>query len=198
MASRELWLDAGLRALARDGAGGVTIDKLAAALGLSKGSFYHHFTGIGGFKVALLDHFEAVHTRRFIDAIEGLPTASPRRKIERLLDMVLSEHPSSEQPDLEIATRAWAQQDAEVRAAQERVDRIRMSYLRDLWLALSGDAEEASQMGRLLYILLIGAGHVIPPLPAGELRRLYNLVLRLPLLATKKTRPKLTSTRRIR
>lgn len=167
-----------MKALAQDGAPGVTIDKLSAAVGMSKGSFYHHFGGIDGFKTALLEHFEAVHTTRFIDAVERQAPASPRLKIERLLDLVLAEHPTPEEPDVEIAMRAWAQQDPVVRAAQERVDRIRIAYLRDLWLALTADPDEASRMGQLLYLLLIGGGHVMPPLAAGELRRLYEMVLR--------------------
>lgn len=179
MPTRERWLDDGLEALAEEGAPGVTIDKLSARVGLSKGSFYHHFTGMPGFTIALMAHFEAEHTTRFIEAVEGETSASPRAKLEKLIAMVLREQPLAGAPDVEVALRAWAQQDPVVRAAQHRVDRIRIGYLRDLWLALSGDAGEASRMGRLLYLMLIGAGHVIPPLPARELRQLYDLVLRL-------------------
>lgn len=179
MAGKERWLNEGLVALAEGGAPGVTIDKLSARVGLSKGSFYHHFTGMPGFISALMAHFEAEHTTRFIEAVEGEAAASPRAKLEKLIAMVLREQPAAGTPDVEVAIRAWAQQDPVVRAAQQRVDRIRIGYLRDLWLALSGDAGEASRMGRLLYLILIGASHVIPPLPANELRRLYDLVLRL-------------------
>lgn len=198
MAGKELWLEAGLRALADAGAPGVTIDRLSATLKLSKGSFYHHFGGMGGFKAALLEHFEAVHTTRFIDAVERHVSASPRTKFERLLDMVLREHPKPNEPDVEIAMRAWAQQDLAVHAAQERVDRIRIGYLRGLWQALSGDDKDALPMGQLLYVLLIGAGHVIPPLPADELRRLYELVLRLAPASETSVRVKPASARRNR
>ncbi len=192
MAGRERWLDEGLKALAEEGAPGVTIDKLSARVGLSKGSFYHHFIGMRGFTTALMAHFEAEHTTRFIEAVEGEEAegaASPRAKIEKLLAMVLREQPLAGVPDVEVAMRAWAQQDPDVRAAQHRVDQIRIAYLRDLWLALSGDAGDASQMGQLLYVILIGAGHVIPPLPPNDLRQLYDLALRLAPADTPSARP---------
>lgn len=198
MAGRELWLDEGLKALAEDGAPGVTIEKLSARVGLSKGSFYHHFTGMPGFKTALMAHFEVEHTTRFIDAVEGEGAASPREKIEELIAMVLSEQPLAGAPDVEVAMRAWAQQDPDVRAAQHRVDQIRIGYIRDLWLALSGDAGDASRMGQLLYLMLIGAGYVIPPLPANELRQLYDLVLRLAPTDNRSARPQPTKPRRNR
>ena len=41
--SRQEWIDAGLKAMARDGVDAVRIERLAAALKVTKGSFYWHF-----------------------------------------------------------------------------------------------------------------------------------------------------------
>ena len=57
--------------LAAEGAAGVRIDRIAARLGLSKGSFHHHFAGADGYKRDLLAHYEALS----VDAVES---ASPR------------------------------------------------------------------------------------------------------------------------
>lgn len=192
MGSKGRWLDEGLKAVAEEGPPGVTIEKLSARVGLGKGSFYHHFSGMPGFTADLMAHFEVEHTSRFIDAVEAEAAASPRAKLEKLIAMVLHEQPVAGAPDVEVAIRAWAQQDPVVRAAQRRVDQIRIGYLRDLWLALSGDPGEASPMGRLLYLMLIGAGHVIPPLPANQLRQLYDLVLRLAPTDLRGARPHLS------
>ncbi len=178
VASRRNWLDAGLAILAEHGAPGLTIERLSAKMALSKGSFYHHFKGIGGFTAALLAHFEAVYTTRYINAVEQQASASPVAKLELLLDMVLNEYQG---PGLEIAMRAWALQDSAVREVQQRVDQTRIDYLRSVWQLLTGDCEEASQMGHLLYVVLIGAGHIIPAIPPDELRHLYNRILRLAL-----------------
>ncbi len=52
--SKQAWLDEVLRTLADEGAPALRIDRLAGGLGLSKGSFYHHFDGMAGYKDALL------------------------------------------------------------------------------------------------------------------------------------------------
>lgn len=178
MATRTDWLDAGLTTLASQGAPALTIDRLAGGLGLSKGSFYHHFRGMPGFKAALLDHYESTFTSRYIDAVEDDSALAPIDKLRRLLGLILDEHREDES-GLEIAVRAWALQDPQVRDTLERVDATRMTYLRDVWFALTGDADESQRMGRLLYVVLVGAEQVVPPVAAGDLRAMYDLVLRL-------------------
>jgi AcrR family transcriptional regulator len=64
MTPRRRWLDEGLDLLATSGVNGVTIQALCERLGLSKGSFYHHFKGMAGYRTALLEHFEERETRR--------------------------------------------------------------------------------------------------------------------------------------
>ncbi|WP_043625971.1 TetR/AcrR family transcriptional regulator [Nonomuraea candida] len=176
MASKRDWLETGLRVLTEDGARALTIERLCGELDLTKGSFYHHFKGMTGFKKDLLAHFEAEHTARFISAVEG--TGEPARaRLDRLVDLVLDDERGSE--GLEGAVRAWAQQDAGVRAVQERVDRTRIDYLRVLWRDLGGPEPDVTPMAHLLYLVLIGAQQVIPPVPAPELRDIYHLALRL-------------------
>jgi AcrR family transcriptional regulator len=176
VAARGDWLEAGLAILAGEGAPGLTIERLTERLGLSKGSFYHHFKGAAGFRTALLAQFEAQNTTRLIDTVERNPEAAPAVKLRRLLELVLTD---ADGPDLEIAVRAWALQDDEVRAMQERVDRTRTEYLEGLCRGLGGDPAEASKLARLLYLILIGAEQVVPGLPRDELRELYSMTLRL-------------------
>ena len=45
MVTRREWLDAGLELLADEGAPAVTIERLTGKLGVTKGSYYHHFKG---------------------------------------------------------------------------------------------------------------------------------------------------------
>lgn len=175
MADNQQWLDAGLATLEQDGARALTIERLASQVGLSKGSFYHHFGGMPGFRTALLAHYEAIYTAQYIDAVEADPQAAPMAKITRLIDLVCKD----DDHNLEAGLRAWALQDAEVHRALERVDRRRVDYLRGLWLELTGDGKQAAEMSRLLYLILVGAGHVIPPVPPSELRRIYEFTLGL-------------------
>jgi AcrR family transcriptional regulator len=176
VASTQDWLDEGLQILAEQGAPAVTIDRLASRMELTKGSFYHHFQDIGSYKAALLEHFKTHSTMRYIDLVERDETLAPLAKLDRLAEAILSDGSGR---GLEIAVRAWATQDPEARALQESVDRTRLDYLYSLWLAHSGDPEASVQMARALYLIVIGAAHVIPPLQPDEIRRLYQRMLRL-------------------
>jgi AcrR family transcriptional regulator len=162
MAGKRDWLDAGLALLAEQGAPSVTIERLTERLGLSKGSFYHHFKGMGGFRTALLEHFEAERTTRFMEQAEQ----ARGDRLRTLLDLVLAPGPG---PELEIAVRAWALQDAEAREVQARIDRTRADYLTEV----CGDAE----LGQALYLVVVGAGQVVPPLSGRRLKSALELVL---------------------
>ncbi|SHF80619.1 TetR/AcrR family transcriptional regulator [Streptoalloteichus hindustanus] len=176
MAGRPDWLEAGLATLAEEGAPALTIERLAGRLGLTKGSFYHHFKNIGVFRSALLEYFEARCTTGYIDLVERAG-GSPRARFGRLLDLVLTDehHPT----DLEVAVRAWALQDEEARATQERVDHLRTEYLRSLAAGSGVPAEEVTPIARLLYLVLVGAHQVLPPVSPEEMRPVYALAMRL-------------------
>ncbi|WP_067175419.1 TetR/AcrR family transcriptional regulator [Microtetraspora niveoalba] len=176
MASRQDWLEAGLTVLSEEGAPALTVERLCGRLGLTKGSFYHHFAGMTGFRTGLLAHFAAEYTGRYIDEVER-SGGSPFARLERLLALILAEE--GERSRLEISVRAWAAQDGEVRATQERVDALRLDYLRSLWREAGGAEADALPMARLFYLVLIGAGQVAPPMTAGDLREVYELAMRL-------------------
>ena len=174
MVSRIEWLNAGLELLADEGAPALTIERLTDELGMTKGSYYHHFGSAAGFKQALLEYFEAQYTTRLIDKIEG-EQADPDAKLRHLLLLVLAD---SDSQQLEIAVRAWALQDPEVRAAQERVDKARTAYLKKLCRGLKADVDP-DRFAQLLYLILIGAEQVVPPIDKRDLRKIYDLVLHL-------------------
>ncbi|MFG1909295.1 TetR/AcrR family transcriptional regulator [Kribbella sp. NPDC048928] len=173
MVTRGEWLEAGLELLAREGAPAVTIDRLTADLGVTKGSYYHHFKGAAGYKAALLEHFEQRYTTRLIDAAEG--TGDADTKLQHLLRLVLADPDSAA---LDIAVRAWALQDPDVRAAQARVDKTRTEYLKKLCRGLDSDVDP-DRFAQLLYLILVGAEQVLPPIGKQDVRKIYDLVLRL-------------------
>lgn len=164
----------GLDLLSTSGPTGLTIDRLVAGTGLSTGSFYHHFAGMPGYRAALLAYFESEQTERYIRQVDGEPGRDARAKLDWLMDLVLADRTDG---NVEVAIRAWALQDPEAHAAKERVDRTRMAYLRALWFEISGDTTESHEMAQLLYVLLLGAGSVLPAVTPAELRRLYQRVM---------------------
>ena len=176
MATKERWLDAGLQLLSQEGITALRIDRLAAALTLSKGSFYHHFAGISGYRLDLLDYYEDRCTTRHIRFVDAAAEHSPNDKLDVLRQVVVADDQWG--PELDIAVRAWASQDDDARAMQERVDATRMAYLESILQGRTGDRQLAHDLSRLLYLLLVGSHHVLPALPISEVGRLYDIVLK--------------------
>jgi AcrR family transcriptional regulator len=177
-AARDRWLDEGLRVLADDGASGVRIDRIAARLGLSKGSFHHHFDGADGFKRELLAHYEQLTIQVLEEGIRSAgPDASVRDVLGSLTNLVRDDGPELYRPELDVAVRAWATSDPDVRAVQERIDSARVAALERIWRPAAKDAASAHRSALLPYLLAVGATVVVPPVSADELRGLYELLL---------------------
>ncbi|WP_438297153.1 TetR/AcrR family transcriptional regulator [Streptomyces sp. HUAS TT7] len=170
---RSAWLGQGLTLLAEQGAPAVTLERLCERMGMSKGAFYHHFGSMPKYRTQLLDHFETSCTTEIINGVEASDALPARERLDR----VLAEATKSASPSLEVAMRAWAQQDPEAARIQERVDATRIGYLRHLCEQAGRDRPD--QMAKLLYLMLIGAEHLMPPLPTSELHDMYELLMPL-------------------
>lgn len=175
MSTRDAWLDEGLRVLADEGAPGLRTDRIAARLGLTKGSFHHHFAGAGGYRRALLVHYET-RTREALDrasaSVAGMPPLDALGALRERAAVVLD-------PRLETAVRAWAFQDTEARATQSRIDAARLAALTALWQSLLDDAESARIAALLPHLLVIGATMALPPVASADLDRVFELLVHL-------------------
>jgi AcrR family transcriptional regulator len=176
--TRSDWLEAGLTALADDGPNGLRIDRLCRRLGVSKGSFHHHFAGTSDFKKALLAAYEARVVKALEEAIEQTAAATPNAALAGLTAAITSQQ-SFYRPNLEVAMRAWAFSDREVRAVQERVDLRRLESLRGIWSNVLDDPAAVQTAALIPYLVGIGASLVQPPTPPEVLQRVYELLLDL-------------------
>lgn len=165
------WLMAGVLILGEQGAQRLTIEALTSQLSVTKGSFYHHFAGFQDYKERLIVFVEEEGTLQIIHAVEGELT--PAAKLARLL-RITSRGPSA----LEVAFRAWALQDSQVAAVQQRIDQRRIAYLEALWLAQGTAPAQAIPFARLIYTVYIGSQHVLPPIHGAGLRQLYQEIIR--------------------
>jgi len=172
------WIQAGLTAVADGGPNGLRIDRLCRRLGVSKGSFHHHFAGTADFKQAILDAYEALVIDALDHAIDQTATDSPRAALTGLTAAITSTE-SFYGPDLEVAMRAWAFSDAEVRAVQERVDTRRLESLQRIWSRILDDPAAVRTAALLPYLVGIGASLVQPPTSRDQLRSIYELLLGL-------------------
>jgi AcrR family transcriptional regulator len=176
--SRSDWIQTGLVAVADDGPDGLRIDRLCRRLGVSKGSFHHHFAGAADFKHTLLAAYEALVVEALNEAIEDTAADNPKAALAGLT-AAISSRDSFYRPDLEVAMRAWAFSDPEVRRVQERVDHRRLESLQGIWSSILDDPAAVHTAALLPYLVGIGASLLQPPTPPDQLRDVYELLLDL-------------------
>lgn len=163
---------AALEALRKGGAGEVRIERLAARLGITKGSFYWHF----GSRVELLDAVLEYWAREMTDAeferIQAMRAALPER-LQALAHDVLVKGMGRYDP----AIRAWARTDRRVAAAVGQVDRRRVHALTDFFEEAGFSAAAARTRARLFYAFLLGEPQVrLPRREPGELERMVAIL----------------------
>ncbi len=166
--TRERWITEGLTVLAADGVAGVRIDRIAARLGLTKGSFFHHFAGIGAYRRALLDAWESQALRELGDAPPQALLAELAAGVGDLVDL-----------RLEVAVRAWAFQDPEAAAVLQRVDIARLAALQSVWSRIVDDPARARTAALLPHLLVIGASVALPPTSREDLESVFGLLAEL-------------------
>lgn len=144
------WLDHGLQSLADHGFTSLKADVLAQSLGMSRGSFYHHFADLSTFHAAVLEHWLTVSSLAVVTELEERDL-DPESKIRALIGLV-----ASGGSRLEQAVRAWAFSDAAVAATVAEVDRARLLYIEQVLGELDLDDGTASRRALILYLTNVG------------------------------------------
>ncbi|MCA1664957.1 MAG: TetR/AcrR family transcriptional regulator [Myxococcales bacterium] len=144
------WERAALDAIARGGLSAVAVEPLAAALGVSKGSFYWHFADRDALVVAALARWESAETVETIAALERLPDARER------MTAVLRAGLSGELGGAVDAALLADADDPLVAPALQRVTRARLRYTTRLFAQLGVSRGEARQRALLAYAAYVG------------------------------------------
>jgi len=171
--SRADWIAAALAALARSGAPALNAKPLAAALGVSRGSFYWHFADVEALHRAVLAAWEEQATGLIIAIVEARKGSAARR-LHRLAGIVFGG-----EGGLERKIRSWAAHDRAAAAAQARVDGRRLHYVATLFGATGCGPASARLRARILYLALIGQFAVGPreALKLDDVHAMIDLLL---------------------
>lgn len=170
MNARNRWIDEGMAVLREQGAAGVRVDRIAARLGLTKGSFHHHFRGAGDYRRALLERYEADAIAAIDAAVTAVAELGPEEALMALPDRAELD------PDLDGAIRGWAVEDDAARAVQQRVDAARLDALVGLWQRILPDPARARTAALVPHLLMIGASMARPAPTEAELRDVFALL----------------------
>ena len=165
--SKEDWLEKGFEILSEFNQDKLRIQYLCDRLGVTKGSFYHHFAGMQGFISELFLAWKQQNTLKFIELANR--QGSPQEKLESLNEQVISVNQS-----VETAIRSWSFYHPIVQAAVKEVDSIRLEYLKQIYLSTGLGKNEAYQLAQLEYSTLVGLQFLFPQIQAEELKDLYT------------------------
>ena len=139
------WAEAALQLIAERGLAALTVSGLADRLGVTKGSFYWHFSSRSELLAAALDRWERRTTHEAIRALDAI--ADHRRRLEFIIDAAF------QQPRTRslYAALAEAAEDPIVRAALSRVASARIAYLELCYRHIGLPAAEAKSRAVFAY-----------------------------------------------
>jgi AcrR family transcriptional regulator len=180
--SRDLWIEAAVQAIISRGVEGVAVEPLAAAMGITKGSFYWHFRNRSELLSAAVLRWEERSTLTVIRDIS--PVEEPRERLKLLLERAFR---NTDDDRGELAILAAAD-DPVIAPVVERVKAARLMFLRQIYLDLGfrptfakvrAEIAYASYLGHLQLHTDHGAAELSP-----RLRRVYREELLTVLTAT--------------
>ena len=169
------WIQAGFAILADGGPTSLRVDRLCERLGVTKGSFYWHFTDLAAYRDALVAAWGGLQgqdRQRF----ENCPDVEPRERLRIMMQAVMDPQHWA----LERAMRVWALTDdaaaANVRKSDGRV--LRAVY--QAFLDAGFDHEDARVRSAVFFGAGMGVLHGSAPSDAPlEVReRFLDFVLR--------------------
>lgn len=147
--SKDQYFETALDLLADGGFKGLNIGRMCKTLGVTSGSFYHHFGSWQGFVDALFEYWEHRQERILRDLAFG--EAGPERDLEALRKLTLGlPH------EAEAAIRAWGMNDPSVRAVQHRVDDARRKTVGKAIERIVGDKVTAKTVTAVGMAMLVG------------------------------------------
>jgi AcrR family transcriptional regulator len=144
------WIDFALVTLKHEGFSALKADVLARKLGVSRGSFYWHFSDLGTFHARVIEHWRETATEAIIADLERYDSVEDRLT-------VLGRRAYGHTAELEIRMRTWADNNADAARALSDIDRRRQEYLERLLVAAGITRPLAATRAQLLYWTYLGA-----------------------------------------
>jgi len=145
------WALAALKTLGKGGVTAVRVEVLARDLGVTKGSYYHHFKNRRAVLDTALQMWEDVATEQMITQVNA-SSGDPRARLLRLARATFLE--SGKAVAIESAIREWAASDTDVAWVVARVDERRLRYVEGL--LQEAHISQPALRAELFYRTLIG------------------------------------------
>ena len=141
--SREAWLAQALDVLARNGNAKLRVETIAAALGVTTGSFYWHFKDRDEFLESLVRYWGTKFTDPVIEHVSNLD-GDARQRLIALTDLVMRE----DYAQFDVSVRAWAAEEPAIQPLVIEVDQRRLAFVRSLFAELGFEGSELEMRTR--------------------------------------------------
>jgi AcrR family transcriptional regulator len=156
------WVQAGFAVLADGGPNALRIDRLCERLGVTKGSFYWHFTDLPAYRSELITAWGNLRDRNRRQ-FEHMPDVDPRDRLRVMVQTwVAPQH-----WQLEQAMRVWALTDDEVLASVQESDTRVMRAIRRAFVDCGFSREDAALRAFVVFAAGVGLLHSAQSAPAA-------------------------------
>ena len=150
--TRDGWIEAALAVLVEEGVEAVQITQLAKRLGVTRGSFYWHFTSREELLDALIAEWRARNSDVMLSAL-----AESESLQQGILDLfaVWVDHTRFD-PQLDQAVRDWARRSESVRESVTREETNRVAAIAEFYCRHGFAKTEAFIRARVIYFTQLG------------------------------------------
>lgn len=175
VATEERWIEIGMRRFAEGGSKALVVERLAAALGCSKSSFYWYFTDREAYLQRILAAWRDRTTNRIISEI-GADAAEE----QPLRSLLLRMFAATRHGDFLFHLRRLAAEEAAFGAMLDEVERMRTEYVQQLLERQGFPADRAHALSWMLYHYYLGwyERHKYVELTAEEVERHVSAIWR--------------------
>jgi AcrR family transcriptional regulator len=157
--NRDSWLALALEILAKEGRAKIQIEYLAEKLGVTRGSFYSHFSDRRDFNKSIAIYWAETLTSA---SLENLSLSKGSAQ-ERLL-MLMQKIKDDDLAKYDIVMRAWALDEPLVAEQVEKVDRERFEFIKSLFAEMGFTGNELE-----VRTMLFQAYHSLSPALRGTI-----------------------------
>jgi AcrR family transcriptional regulator len=153
--TRESWIKGAFNTLYEEGIDQVRVERLAKKLKVTKGSFYWHFKDRTELLDALIEYWNYEMTKTVLENAKMFHGDPIQRIFSSLTDII-----SNEKTKYDPVVRAWANHDPKAQKYVEKVDKMRLTFLVELFTDAGFSAEDSEIRARLMYYYVLGEAFV--------------------------------------
>jgi len=170
--SRSDWLEVALELIQDNGINAVTVDALAVKLGITRGSFYHHFKGRHDLYKEMLDYWKLKWTVELRDDVDALGLDGHQSLIA-LGNLIKHRNAAG----YDIAVRAWAVHDEQAKIIVAEADKIRLDFIRRQFEKIGFNGLDLENRSRLFLFYAMSEAAFFDPTEEETTRQLERVRL---------------------